>query len=64
VHQMGVGGFVHKIVSPTGVFTPKLSALFTALRRIVAVIRPPDRCLFSSDSLSSIKAILSRKFAH
>jgi hypothetical protein len=32
VHQMGVGGFGHKIQSPAGVFTAKLSALFTALR--------------------------------
>jgi hypothetical protein len=61
---MGVDGFRHKIVSPAGVFTAELSALFTALRRIVAVIWPPDRCLFSSDSLSSIKAMLSGKFAH
>jgi hypothetical protein len=28
------------------------------------VIRPPDRCLILTDSLSSIKAMLSRKIAH
>jgi hypothetical protein len=33
VHQMGVGGFRHKIPSPDGVFTAQLSAL------------PPERCL-------------------
>jgi hypothetical protein len=32
VHQMGVGGFGYKILSPVGVFTAELSALFTALR--------------------------------
>jgi hypothetical protein len=32
VHQIGVGGFGHKILSPAGVFTAKLSALSTALR--------------------------------
>jgi hypothetical protein len=30
-HQMGVGGFGHKIRSSAGVFTVELSALFTAL---------------------------------
>jgi ribonuclease HI len=61
VHQMGVGGFGHKIQSPAGVFTAELSALFTALRHIA--IRPPERCLILTDSLSSIKAMLSRKIA-
>jgi hypothetical protein len=32
LHQMGVGGFGHKILSPAGVFTAVLSGLFTALR--------------------------------
>jgi hypothetical protein len=41
VHQMGVGGFGHKIASPAGVFTAELSALFTAMRHIAEVIRPP-----------------------
>jgi hypothetical protein len=38
VHQMGRGGFGHKIL---GVFTAALGALFTALRHIAEVIRPP-----------------------
>jgi hypothetical protein len=47
VHQMGVGGFGHKIPSRAGVFTAELSALFTALRHIAEVIRPPEICLIS-----------------
>jgi hypothetical protein len=45
VHQMGVavGGFGHKISGPAGVFTAKLSALFTELRHIAEVIEPPER---------------------
>jgi hypothetical protein len=31
VHQMSGGGPAHKILSPTGVFTAELSALFTAV---------------------------------
>jgi hypothetical protein len=38
VHQMDVGGFGHRILSPAGV-----SALLTALRHIAEVIRPPER---------------------
>jgi hypothetical protein len=64
VHQMGVGGFGHKIPSLASVFTAELSALFTALRHIVEVIQPPERCLIRTDSLSSFKAMLSRKVAH
>jgi hypothetical protein len=59
VHQMSVGGFGHKILSPADVFTAKLNALFTtAQRHIAEVIRPPERCLILTDSLSSIKPIL------
>jgi hypothetical protein len=58
VHQMGVGGFRHKILSPTGVFTAEHSTLFTALRHISEVIRPPEGYLFLTGSLSSIKAML------
>jgi ribonuclease HI len=58
---MSVGGFGHKILSPAGVFTAELSALFTALRHIAEVIQPRERCLILTDSLSSIKAMLSRK---
>jgi ribonuclease HI len=62
-HQMGVGGIGHKIQSPAGVFTAELSALFTALRHIAEVIRPPERCLILTDSLSSIKAMFYIKIA-
>jgi hypothetical protein len=64
VHQMGVGGFGHKSLSPAGVSTAELSALFTGLRHIAEVIQPPERCLIPTDSLSSVKAMLSRKIAH
>jgi hypothetical protein len=42
---MGVSGFGYKIRRPAGVFTAELSALFTDLRHIAEVIRPPERCL-------------------
>jgi hypothetical protein len=59
VHQMSVGGFGHKILSPAGIFTAELSALFTTAQRHIAdVIWPPERCLILTDSLSSIKPIL------
>jgi ribonuclease HI len=64
VHQMVVSAFRYKIQGPAGVFTAELSALFTALRHIAEVPRPPERCLILTDSLSSIKAVLSRKIAH
>jgi hypothetical protein len=65
VHQVGGGGLGHEILSSTGVFSAEVSTLFTALRHIVEVIRPPKRCLILTDSLSSIKAILlSRRTAH
>jgi ribonuclease HI len=64
VHQMWVGGFGHKIQSPAGIFTVELSALFTALRHIAEVKRPPERCLILNVSMSSIKAMLSRKITH
>jgi hypothetical protein len=60
---IGVGGFGQKIQSPAGVFTAELSALFTPLRH-AEVIRPPEKCLILTDSLRSIKAMLSRKIAH
>jgi ribonuclease HI len=46
---------------PVGVFTAKVRALFTALRHIVEVIRPLEKCLILTDS---IKAMLSRKIKH
>jgi hypothetical protein len=44
VHQMGLSGFGHRTLSPAGVLTAELSALFTALRHISEVIWPPARC--------------------
>jgi ribonuclease HI len=61
---MGVGELEHRIPSPAGVFTAEFSALFTALRHIAEVKRPPERCLILTDSLSSVKAMLFRKIAH
>jgi hypothetical protein len=62
VHQMGVGGFEHKIQNPAGVFTTKLSALFNALRHIAEVIGLPEGCLFLTDSLNSIRPLSSSDF--
>jgi hypothetical protein len=53
---MGVGGNGHKIPSPAGVFT--------ALRHIAEVIQPLERSLILTDSLSSMKPVLSRKIVH
>jgi hypothetical protein len=61
---MGGGGFGHKILSSARIFTAEPSDLFTALRHIAEVIQPPERCIFLTDSLSSIKAMLSRKIVH
>jgi ribonuclease HI len=59
-----VGGFGYNIIGPAGVITAELNALFTALRHIAEIIWPPERCLILTDSLSSIKAMLSSKIAH
>jgi ribonuclease HI len=64
VHPMGGVGFAHRILSPAGVFTAELSALFTALRHIAEVIRPPERFLVLTDSLSSIMSMGSKRIAH
>jgi hypothetical protein len=66
VHHMGVGGFGHKILSPADVFIllrlVLSSLLYDTLLRLY--IRPPERCLNLTDTLSSIKAMLGRKIAH
>jgi ribonuclease HI len=49
--------------SPAGVFSAELSALFMALRHIKEVIQPPEKCLILTDSLSSIKAMMSRRIS-
>jgi ribonuclease HI len=63
IHRTGVGGFGFKLPSPAGVFSAELSALFMALRHIKEVIQPPEKCLILTDSLSSIKAMLSRRIS-
>jgi hypothetical protein len=64
VYQMGVSAFGHEIEGSAGVFTAVLSVLFTALRHIPEVIRPPEKCLILTDSLSSIKAMFFKKIEH
>jgi hypothetical protein len=43
---------------------PKFTDLFVSLRHIGEVIQPPEKCLILTDSLSSVKALLSRKILH
>jgi ribonuclease HI len=38
--------------------------LFVTLRNIEAVIQPLENCLVFTDSLSSVKALLSKKTSH
>jgi hypothetical protein len=38
--------------------------LFVTLRIIKEVIQPSEKCLILTDSLSSVKALLSRKISH
>jgi hypothetical protein len=64
VHQMGEGSFGYRILSRAGVFTAEPYALFTAIRHIAEIVRPPKKCLILTDSLSSIKVMLSRRIAH
>jgi ribonuclease HI len=56
----GVGEFGFELSSPAGVFSAELSALFMALRHIREVTQPPEKCLILTDSLSLLKAMLSR----
>jgi hypothetical protein len=63
-HRTGEGGFGYKISSPAGIFTAELTALFVTLRHIEEVIQTPEKCLILTDSLSSVKALLSRKISH
>jgi hypothetical protein len=62
-YQTREGGFGFKLSSPAGVFSAELNALFMALRHIREVIQPPEKCLIIKDSLSSIKAMLSRRIS-
>jgi hypothetical protein len=63
IHRTGKGGCGFKLLSPAGVFSAKLSTLFMALRHIREVIQPPKKCLILTDSLSWIKAMLSRRIS-
>jgi hypothetical protein len=63
-HRTREGGFGYMISSLTDIFTAKLTALFVTLRHIGEVIQPPEKCLILTDSLSSLKALLSRKISH
>jgi ribonuclease HI len=63
-HQTGEDGFGYKISIPAGIFTAELIALFVTLRHIGEVIQPPEKCLIFKDSLSLVKALLSRKISH
>jgi hypothetical protein len=63
IHRTGAGEFGFKLPSPPGVFSAELNALFMALRHIRDVIQPPEKCLILTDSLSSIKAMLSRRIS-
>jgi hypothetical protein len=63
IHQTGVDGFRFKLSSPAGVFSAELSALFMALRHMREIIQPPEKCLILTNSLSSIRAMLSRRIS-
>jgi hypothetical protein len=60
-HRAGKGGFDYKISSPAGVFTVELTALFVTLLHIGEIIQPSEKCLIFTDSLSSVKALVSTK---
>jgi hypothetical protein len=60
----GEGSFGYMISSPVGVFTVELTALFASLRHIGKVIQSSEKCLILTDSLSLVKALLSRKISH
>jgi hypothetical protein len=64
IHRTEEGDFGYKMPSPVGIFTAELTALFETLRHIVEVIQPPERCLILTDSLNSVKALLSSKISH
>jgi hypothetical protein len=63
-HRTGEDDFGYKISSPAWIFTAELTALFVTLRNIWEVIKLPEKCLIRTDSLSLVKALLSRKISH
>jgi hypothetical protein len=64
IHRTEEGGFGNKISSPTVIFTVEFTALFVTLGRIVEDIQAREKYLILTDSLSSVKALLSRKIFH
>jgi hypothetical protein len=56
--------FGYKISIPAGIFTAELTASLVTLRHIGEIIQPPEKCLILTDSLTSVKALLSRKLSH
>jgi hypothetical protein len=62
--QRDAQGFGYETSSPAGIFTAELTALFVTLRHNGEVIQPPEKCLILTDSLGSVKALLSRKISH
>jgi ribonuclease HI len=63
-YRTGDGGFGNKISSPAGIFAAEVIALFVTLRHIGEVIHPPEKCLILTESLSLVKAMVSRKISH
>jgi hypothetical protein len=63
-YRTGEGSFGYMISSPVGIFTVELTALFASLRHIGKVIQSSEKCLILTDSLSLVKALLSRKISH
>jgi hypothetical protein len=60
IHRTGVGGFGYEIFNPADIFTVELTALFVTLRHNIGqVIQPPEKCLILTDSLSSVRPLLS-----
>jgi ribonuclease HI len=62
-HRTGVGEFGFKLSSSADVCSAELSALFMALQHIREAIQPPEKCLILTGSLSSIKAMLSKRLS-
>jgi hypothetical protein len=58
-YRTGEVGFGYKISSPACILSAELTALYVTLRHIGEVIPPAEKCLILTDSLSSIKALLS-----
>jgi hypothetical protein len=65
IHRTEEDGFGYQITSLAGIFTVELTALFVTLWHVNDVIQLPfNWYFFLTDSLSSVKAMLSRKISH